>query len=136
MARRLHHRRSEVSTQTTPLRRALVAEDDADMRELVAAALRTERFDVDEVEDGRAMCLVTIRADRYDLVVSDVRLPMVDGLTVIENLRRREPGVRVILMTAFPDDGVRARAGRVGALLMDKPFRIDELRAAARRLFQ
>jgi two-component system cell cycle response regulator CpdR len=106
------------------------------MRSLVADALRIERFEVVEVGDGRKMWLTTIDSGHYDLVVSDLRLPMVDGLTVLEDLHERAPTTRVILMTAFADDKVRARAKTLGASLMDKPFKMGELRAAVRHLFE
>ena len=114
--------------------RALVAEDDAEMRGLVADALRGEGFEVDEVGDGRGMWRRTFESPPYDLVVSDLRLPVVDGLTVIEDLRERAPATPVLLMTAFGDDQVRRRAQKLGAAFIDKPFKMSELRAAARRL--
>jgi DNA-binding response OmpR family regulator len=113
-------------------RRALIAEDDAEMRALVAVALRAEGFAVDEADDGRQLWLKTLLGEPYDLVVSDLRLPIVDGLTVLEDLHERAPSTLVVLMTAFSDDDTRARAERLGALLFDKPFKLDELRAAAR----
>ena len=114
--------------------RVLVAEDDAQMRALVVDALRSEGFAVDEVADGRRMWAITVHCETYDLIVSDLRLPIVDGLTVLEDLLKRSPGTRVILMTAFGDDATRERALRLGAVFLDKPFQMRELRAAARRL--
>ncbi len=123
-------------TQPEPKRRALVAEDDAEMRALVADSLRRVGFQVDEAGDGRQMWVRTIQGKPYDLVVSDLRLPVVDGLTVLEDLRDRDPVTRLVLMTAFGDDAARARAERLGATFLDKPFRMSELRAAATRLCQ
>jgi len=117
-------------------RRALVAEDDSDMRALVVHALRGEGFEVDDVADGRRLWIQTLRAEVYDLVVTDLRLPVVDGLTVAEDLRAREVHSPLIVMTAFSDESVRRRAARLGAEVLDKPFSIDELCAAARRLCQ
>jgi DNA-binding response OmpR family regulator len=111
-----------------------VAEDDAEMRALVVDALRIEDFEVDEVGDGRTMWIRTIQSRRYDLVVSDLRLPVVDGFTVLEDLLDRAPGTRAIVMTAFADDTVRGRAETLGVILIDKPFKMAELRAAARHL--
>lgn len=119
-------------TQSKP--RALLAEDDEEMRGLVAETLRGAGFDVQEVGDGRQMWIRTIRGAAYDLVVSDLRLPIVDGLTVLEDLRERFPATSIILMTAFGDDAARARAERLHAVFLEKPFRMGELRAAVRRL--
>lgn len=112
----------------------LVAEDDELMRALVVDALRAELFDVDEASDGRALWQMTLESCSYDLVLSDLRLPIVDGLTVLEDVRERAPRTALILMTAFADDKTRARAAKLGAVLFDKPFAMGELRAAARRL--
>jgi DNA-binding response OmpR family regulator len=115
-------------------RRVLVAEDDADMRALVAGALRGEGFEVDEVEDGRRMWQLTLESPPYDFVVSDLRLPVIDGLTVLEDFHERVPATPLLLITSFGDDATRARAAKLGAVLLDKPFKMSELRAAARRL--
>jgi two-component system cell cycle response regulator CpdR len=135
VARELLHDPSDpVSERRESPCRALVAEDDEEMRALVVLALRDEHFEVDEVGDGRLMWVRTIHSRRYDLVVSDLRLPMVDGLTVLEDLRERVPSTGLILMTAFADDSVRVRARELGVVLLDKPFQMGELRAAARHL--
>jgi DNA-binding response OmpR family regulator len=115
-------------------RRALVAEDDEEMRALVASVLRSEDFEVDEVGDGRGMWRQTLSSPAYDLIVSDLRLPIVDGLTVLEDLRARLSRTPMLLMTAFGDAATRARAKVLGAEFLDKPFEMSELRAAARRL--
>ncbi len=117
-------------------RRALVAEDDGEMRALVVHALQGEGFEVDDVPDGRRLWIHTLGAGVYDLVVTDMRLPVVDGLTVVEDLRAREIRSPLIVMTAFCDVSVRHRAARLGAVVLDKPFSMDELCAAARRLCQ
>ena len=121
-------------TNKAPKPRALVAEDDVEMRAIVSDALRMEGFLVDEVGDGRLMWRRLIEQPTYDFVVSDLRLPIVDGLTVLEDFHLRAPRTPLIVMTAFGDDATRDRATRVGATLLDKPFRMVELRAAARRL--
>ena len=105
------------------------------MRALVVDALRMDGFAVEEVGDGRNL-RVRVTQWVYDLVVSDMRLPLGDGLTVLEDLHDRAPSTRtqMILMTAFADDSVRKRTARAGVVLIEKPFQLSELRAAARRL--
>jgi DNA-binding response OmpR family regulator len=116
----------------------LVAEDDPEMRFLVARALRKDGYDVVEVGDGDALMLeVTNRLMRFgvlsdvDLVVTDVRMPGRDGLEIAEVLRGATYRVPLILMTGFGDDEIRRRAASLGAVLFDKPFRLEDLRAAA-----
>jgi CheY-like chemotaxis protein len=121
--------------------RVLVAEDDREMRRLVVEALRKDGHDVIEASDGGRM-LVRI-AELFDedqsmaavdLIVSDVRMPICSGLDLIERMFEARWTVPCILMTAFGDEEVRRRAEAVGAVLLDKPLRLDELREAVRRL--
>jgi DNA-binding response OmpR family regulator len=122
-------------------RRVLVADDDAEMRRLVAEALRKDDYDVVEESDGGRL-LVRIAAiysfaatmDPFDLIVSDIRMPVCSGLDILKGLREAHWKTPVILMTAFGDDETRDRAERLGALLFDKPFQIGALRAVVRQL--
>jgi DNA-binding response OmpR family regulator len=119
--------------------RVLVAEDDEEMRRLVAETLRRNRYDVLEVEDGSRLIAfvagtVDLReASPIDLIVSDIRMPGCNGLDLLAALRRLDWSVPVILMTAFGDDETRSRAAALGALLFDKPFHLHDLRVAVRR---
>jgi len=119
--------------------RALVAEDDDQLRAVVADALRAEGFAVDEVADGAQMLLRAMEgagkvAPGYALVVSDVRMPFLDGITVIDRLRGFGVRTPVILISAFGDEWARVKAKSLDVVLMDKPFKVAELRATARRL--
>ncbi len=124
-----------------PVARVLVAEDDVEMRRMVADALRKDGHTVVEEPDGGRM-LVRIAAiyafrrtaDPFDLIVSDIRMPVCSGLDIVQGLREAHWKTPVILMTAFGDDETRARAERLGALLFDKPFTLSALRATVRRL--
>ncbi len=122
-----------MSAEAGRRRRVLVAEDDDQMRCLVADVLRRAGFDVDEVRDGREMWHRTFQERNYDLVVSDLRLPVVDGLTVLEDLHARTPTMPLILMSAFSDVATRSRAERLGVVYLDKPFPMQELYVAVRR---
>jgi CheY-like chemotaxis protein len=121
--------------------RVLVAEDDAEMRRLVVEALRKDGHDVDEVADGGRL-LVRI-AELYardpelsdvDVIVSDVRMPVCNGLELVEKLAEARWRVPFVLMTAFGDEDTRRRAERVGALVFDKPLSMQTLRAAVKQL--
>jgi CheY-like chemotaxis protein len=121
--------------------RVLVAEDDREMRRLVVEALRKDGHDVIEASDGgRLLVRLAEVFDRdptmaaVDVIVSDVRMPVCSGLDLLERMFEARWRVPCILMTAFGDDEIRARAERVGALLLDKPLRLDELREAVVRL--
>jgi DNA-binding response OmpR family regulator len=117
----------------------LVAEDDTEMRQLVAEALREEGYEVYEAADGGRLLFEVTSRDGHsrgdlDLVITDIRMPIGSGLRVIEALRNARWKVPVIIMTAFSDEATLADAEAVGAVLFDKPFAMDDLRAAARQL--
>jgi DNA-binding response OmpR family regulator len=121
--------------------RVLVAEDDPEMRRLVADALRKDGYEIVEEPDGGRL-LVRIAAiysfdrtsDPFDLIVSDVRMPVCSGLDILQGLRDAHWKTPVVLMTAFGDDETRARASKLGASLFDKPFTMQALRAKVREL--
>ncbi len=121
--------------------RVLVAEDDHEMRRLVVEALRKDGHDVIEAADGgRLLVRLAELFDgdpamaTVDMIVSDVRMPVCSGLDLMERLFEARWRIPCILMTAFGDDDIRRRAGAVGALLLDKPLSLDELREAVGRL--
>lgn len=129
-----------VSSHEGPFR-ILLAEDDEDMRLVVADALRSDGYDVVELADGGRL-LVDIASrlkagEEYralDLIVSDVRMPICSGLQILEALRAAHWHTPVILMTAFGDDQTRHRAEALTAVLFDKPFDMDDLRTAVANL--
>lgn len=118
--------------------RVLVAEDDAAMRRVVIEALAKDGYELSEATDGGRL-LVTLAHEvvgrggdaGVDLLVSDVRMPICTGLQIVEQLRTARCRMPIILMTAFGDEGTRRRARDLGALLLDKPFPMSALRAAA-----
>lgn len=120
--------------------RILVAEDDDEMRSLVAEALVRDGYDVLSVGDGGG--LIARVADQlnhperggFDLIISDVRMPVTNGLSVVEALRRVGCKVAVIMMTAFGDDHLRRRVHELDAVFFEKPFAVDDLRHAVYRL--
>ena len=118
--------------------RILVAEDDFEMRRLIAGALRRDGYDVVEARSGAELLdlLVTQRrhpagAPPVELVISDLRMPGRTGLEVLAQLRETDWSTPFILITAFGGADVRNRALQQGAdAVFDKPFDIDELRTA------
>ncbi len=118
----------------------LLAEDDAGFRELLASELCDRGYRVTALKDGRELLRRLIRSlgapgdhgvdapDRPDLVVSDVRMPGYDGLAVAQALDRAGEEIPVILISAFADDELRARAAQAHAFaVVEKPFEIDAL---------
>ena len=122
--------------------RLLLAEDDVELRSLIATSLREDGFEVVEVADGNALVdrLADAMAadgslDGFDLVVSDIRMPGFSALEVMTGMRRMLFRTPVVLITAFGDAKTHERARRLGAArVFDKPFDVDELCAAVTEL--
>ncbi len=134
----------ESGRQPPPIRlpikqRILVADDDPDLRALVASALRRAGYDVVEACNGmeaidHIASTVWTRRDGFKTIVSDVRMPDLTGLDLLAALRCTRVETPVILMTAFGDEEVRDEARSLGATaVLDKPFNLDELHAAVRK---
>jgi DNA-binding response OmpR family regulator len=111
----------------------LLAEDDFELRELLACVLRADGHDVVEARDGNELWTMLSEDDRepFALVVSDVRMPGLTAFDVLSRLQRSLADTPVILITAFGDQTTHLRALRLGASrVFDKPFDCDDLRAA------
>jgi CheY-like chemotaxis protein len=122
-------------------KRILVAEDDAAMRSLIAARLRKAGCQVVEARDGLEAlermgdALLAGPKARFDLVVSDVRMPGHSGLDLMACFRGADCSASVILITAFGSPEVHRSAERCGArAVFDKPFDVDDLLTAVLEL--
>ncbi|HVZ73189.1 MAG TPA: response regulator [Polyangia bacterium] len=105
----------------------LLVEDEPELRDSLGEALREEGHEVELVGDGKA-ALDRLAARPFHLVVSDVRLPEVDGMTLLQRVRSEFPSTEVLLMTAYGSLGDAARAVRDDAVqYLTKPFDLDEL---------
>jgi CheY-like chemotaxis protein len=109
-----------------------VIDDDEAIRELIAAALRFEGYEVVEAEDGVAG-LAMVRDDRPDLVVSDVNMPRMDGFAMLQALHA-DPAIQetpVILLTSLQErENVRTGMTSGADDYLTKPIDFDELREA------
>ena len=113
----------------------LLAEDDDDLRMLIAETLRAEGFTVIEAPNGVALVETLVSwleagEPPLDLVVSDVRMPGVSGLSVLEGVSDWDElrGLPMLLITAFPEPRLHEFARRFGAVsLLEKPFEMTAL---------
>jgi DNA-binding response OmpR family regulator len=119
----------------------IVAEDDGEMRKLVVEALEKDGYDVVGVADGSQLLVrltnhYRLRPDPepIDLIVTDIRMPIVSGLDIVQGLRDADWATPIVIMTAFGNVETRLRAEAMGAALLDKPFEIELLRTVARTL--
>jgi DNA-binding response OmpR family regulator len=112
--------------------RILVAEDEPGILAFVTRALRAEGFSIDAAPDG-AHALACLGRERYDLVVLDLLLPRVDGLSVLKRLRESQPQLPVVIISARTDLSTKLRGFDLGACdYVSKPFALDELIARIR----
>jgi DNA-binding NtrC family response regulator len=104
-----------------------VVEDDAAMRELLREALADAGYEVDVAAGGHAG-VERIRQGGIDLVVSDVKMPDLDGLDMLREIKAVVPSPHVITITAFGSIDTAIRAVKLGAFdYITKPFEIDQL---------
>lgn len=98
------------------VRKILLVEDEASLKELYRELLFSEGFEVDVVEDGQA-ALESMRRGGYDLVLLDIRLPKLDGLQVLKQLtdEEKENAGIIYMLTNFNDDTVIKEAYELGA---------------------
>jgi CheY-like chemotaxis protein len=115
----------------------LVAEDHADLRRLLGAALRRDGHDIIEARDGAellealASTLVDPGASPFDLIVCEQALPGMPGISVLAGLRARDRTTPFVLVT--DDPAIGRRAGRLGAAVIDH-LDVAAIRAIARRV--
>lgn len=120
----------------------LLAEDDKEMRALLTHALRRAGYFVTECSNGMELLdhlgsyiLPGEEHEQVDLVISDIRMPGLTGLEILEGVSKHENFPPFFLITAFGDAEAHAQAERFGARAMfDKPFDVDDLLAKVRRV--
>ena len=114
--------------------RILLADDDAATRDLVRRALTMDGHEVILTQDGaEALERLEGRGARVDLLISDVQMPGLDGIELVEKGLKASPRLRVILMSGFVGELDRAERlkGKVARVLA-KPFTLDEMRSAVK----
>jgi DNA-binding NtrC family response regulator len=118
------------------MRSVLVVDDKELMRDSVATTLSRAGFDVRTAEDG-ASALASLAANRPGCVVTDMRMPGMTGLELLERIRQIDEDLPVVMMTAFGAIDAAVRAMRLGAYdYLTKPFEGDELIIAVKRAIE
>jgi len=112
--------------------RILVVEDDDSVRDFTARALRVSGHEVDTASDGDAgLARVAASNGAFELVLSDIRMPVMDGIEMARRVAANYPGLPILLMTGYADQ--RERATDLTRIVIDvlaKPFSLAELRAS------
>jgi CheY-like chemotaxis protein len=114
------------------LARILIAEDEEAVRSLLARALARDGHTVTTASDGaEALDILDRQNGAFELLLADIRMPVMDGIALALAAARDHPDVTILLMTAYADQ--RERASGLDRLIHDvitKPFALDTIRAA------
>ena len=112
----------------------LIAEDDDIIRELVVRALSEDGHELTAAADGAAALDTLSHHDgTFDLLLTDVKMPIMDGIALALEAGRKHPDMAIMMMTGYADQ--RERTHELDALVHDviaKPFSIDQIKGAVR----
>jgi excisionase family DNA binding protein len=123
----------ERPSRTSDRPRVLVVDDEASIRELLSKTLALAEYDVDTAPDGRA-AIERLRLGHYDLLIADLKMPGLDGLSLIREAKRLKADLPVIIITGFSTESSAIEAVNLGvAGYLTKPFRVPQVLAAAAR---
>jgi two-component system cell cycle response regulator CpdR len=113
----------------------LIVEDDESVRTLAARALERAGHMIDVAADGaQGLSMIQSALGGYDLVVSDIRMPEMDGIEMAIAAAARFPAMKIMLMTGYADQ--RERAEELDGIILDvvqKPFTLAEIRSRVER---
>ncbi|MFQ5346890.1 MAG: response regulator [Rhodothalassiaceae bacterium] len=116
--------------------RILLAEDDEAVRSFVRRALESAGHEIVEVTDG-GQALERLAAERFDLLLSDIVMPVMDGIALALKVTVERPDLPILLMTGFAAE--KQRAHNLEALtteVLSKPFTMDQLLRTVRRALE
>ena len=112
--------------------RVLIADDEDSMRALVARAVAMDGHDIVTAQDGaEALEILTHEQGSFDLLLTDIQMPVMDGIALALSAARDFPELTILLMTGFADQ--RERASNLNAIAHDvitKPFSVADIRTA------
>jgi two-component system response regulator PilR (NtrC family) len=116
--------------------RILIVDDEAGMREFLSILLEREGFEVACAKDGQE-ALDAVRKGHFDLIISDLKMPAVDGVRLLDGVQKLRPETPVILITAHASAESAIEAMKLGAFdYLTKPFRVEEIRPIIARALE
>jgi two-component system cell cycle sensor histidine kinase/response regulator CckA len=118
------------ATDLTGTGRVLLVEDEVDVRQFAVRALKRQGYQVLEAADGlEALEVMGANEGNIDIVVSDVVMPEMDGPTLFKELRQRNPAMKVIFVSGYPNEAFRESMGSDDFAFLPKPFSLPQLAA-------
>ena len=114
-------------------KRVLVVDDEENIRDLLSKTLALGEYDVETAGDG-STAMDRMRRYPYDLLVADLKMPGMDGLTLIKEARHLKADLPIIIITGFSSESSAIEAVNLGVTgYLTKPFRVPQVLAAAAR---
>src|SRR5258707_12079708 len=109
-------------------KQVLIVDDEPNLRKILAAQLSRDGYDVLLAEDGE-QGLSLLREHHIDLVVTDLKMPKIDGMTLLREALRESPNLPIVMITAHGTVDTAVEALKIGAFdYLTKPFDKDEVR--------
>lgn len=118
-----------------PSRRILLAEDEEAMRTYLARALENAGYEVASVDRGTA-ALPLLESQQYDLLLSDIVMPEMDGIELAQRCNEVSPHTRVMFITGFAAVSLKASRDQPQAKVLSKPFHLRDLVLEVERTFE
>ena len=115
-------------------RRILLAEDEEAMRTYLSRALEKAGYAVDSVDCGTA-ALPLLETGEYDLLLSDIVMPEMDGIELAQRCNEMSPNTKVMFITGFAAVSLKANADQPQAKVLSKPFHLRDLVLEVDRVF-
>ena len=117
------------------MKRILLAEDDNDMRQFLTRALKAAGYDVVAFDNGLS-AYERIREEPFNLLLTDIVMPEMDGIELAQKATAVAPDMRVMFITGFAAVALKAGKAAPSAKILSKPFHLRDLVAEVDRLFQ
>ena len=118
------------ATDLTGTGHVLLVEDEVEVRQFAVRALKRQGYRVLEAADGvEALDLMAENKGKIDIVVSDVVMPEMDGPSLFKELRKRNPSIKVIFVSGYPNEAFRESMGSDDFTFLPKPFSLPQLAA-------
>ena len=119
-----------------PAEKILVVDDEQSMAQFLAIVLRKEGYQVSVVQNGRD-ALDKVRAENFDVVITDIRMPGMDGIQVLQGIKKHDPSLPVVIMTAYASQQSAIDAVNLGAFqYLIKNAKNDEIKLVVRNAIE
>lgn len=107
--------------------RILVVDDEKIICELIGRTLKRNNYDVEIARNGKT-AIEKIKEDKFDILITDVRMPKINGMEVLREIKEANPFIEVIVITGYPTVELAVEAIKIGAYdFITKPFDIDKV---------